>query len=114
VDGARGLVSNVAWSGPGPPAHPSFPITKGLTGIAVAERRTVNVGDVASHPNYLTTFGGTRSEIIVPVFRQGTVVGTIDVESEKPNAFDPAAQSDLDTFAKAIRALWQGDVMRPA
>jgi hypothetical protein len=31
-------------------------------------KRTINVGDVAADPRYLTTFGSTRSEIIVPIF----------------------------------------------
>jgi len=50
VDVERGLVSNIAWSGPGAPAHPTFAITKGLTSRAIAESKTVNVGDVARDP----------------------------------------------------------------
>ena len=67
VDVEGGLVSNLAWSGPGAPAHPTFAITKGLTSRAISERRTVNVGDVASDPGYLTALDTTRSEIIVPI-----------------------------------------------
>ena len=89
VDAGRGEVSNIAWSGPAAPAHPVFPITQGLTGEAVAGRTTLNVGDVTRNQRYLTTFGTTRSEIIVPVLDEGSreVVGTIDVESEAVNAF---------------------------
>jgi putative methionine-R-sulfoxide reductase with GAF domain len=61
VDACVGQVSNLAWSGPGAPAHPVFPITRRLTGRAVAERRTVNVGDVAQDADYLTALGDTRS-----------------------------------------------------
>jgi len=52
-------------------------------------RKTVNVGDVVADGRYLTAFGTTKSEIIVPVLDGGgeNVVGTIDVESEKPNRF---------------------------
>ena len=109
VDLARGWVSNLAWSGPGAPAHPVFPVTQGLTSRAIAERRTINVGDVANDPDYLTAFSSTRSEIIVPVLdRSGRVVGTVDVESELPNAFDGAAQSFLEECVRALEGLWAG------
>jgi len=42
-------------------------ITKGLTGMVVAERRTVIIGDVGADPRYLT-FSTTQSEMIVPIF----------------------------------------------
>src|ERR1700735_4364291 len=67
VDMRRGLVTNIAWSGPGAPAYPTFPVTKGLTSRAITQKRTVNVGDVASDPGYLTALDSTRSEMIVPV-----------------------------------------------
>jgi GAF domain-containing protein len=62
-------VSVLAWSGSGPPAYPKFPISKGLTGSAIAQKTTVAVGDVRKDPRYLTAFGSTLSEIIVPVVR---------------------------------------------
>ena len=85
VDYAAGLVRNLTWSGPGAPEHPTFPLTKGLTSAAVAQKQIVNVGDVSTDPRYLTAFGTTRSEIIVPVLNAeaNNVVGTIDVESEE-------------------------------
>jgi hypothetical protein len=43
VDLDHGLVSNVAWSGPAAPAYPTFPVTKGLTSRAIAEKKTINV-----------------------------------------------------------------------
>ena len=95
VDVQKGLVANIAWSGPRAPVHPTFPITDGLTSRAIATKKTVNVGDVASDPNYLTALHTTRSEIIVPVLDAAGehVLGTIDVESQWPNAFDSVAQN---------------------
>ena len=57
-------VTIIAYSGPGAPAYPTFPITKGLTGAAIREKATVVVGDVRTDPRYLTAFGSTLSEII--------------------------------------------------
>jgi L-methionine (R)-S-oxide reductase len=111
VDGARGLVTNLAWSGPAAPAYPTFPITQGLTARAIRERRTVNVGDVASDPAYLTALASTRAEMIVPVFldrdgKAGAVVGTIDVESEHLDAFDAKVEALLEACARLLRPLW--------
>jgi putative methionine-R-sulfoxide reductase with GAF domain len=68
----------------------------------------VNVGDVSADPRYLTAFGSTRSEIIVPIFNQtrDRVIGTIDVESEEPNAFTKDIEGLLEACAQVIRALW--------
>jgi len=75
-------VAIIAWSGAGPPAYPRFSVAKGLTGHAVSNRCTVVCNDVATDPRYLTAFGSTQSEIIVPIIRPatGVVVGTLDVE----------------------------------
>jgi len=81
-------IAVIAWSGPQSPTYPRFPIAKGLNGACVASRKPVIVQDVVGDPRYLTTIGGTRGEMIQPVFDEsGVVVGTIDVESDRVNAF---------------------------
>jgi L-methionine (R)-S-oxide reductase len=111
IDYGAGLVRNITWSGPGAPEHPTFPLTKGLTSAAVGQKQTINVGDVSADARYLTAFGTTRSEIIVPVFDAAgkTVVGTIDVESEGLEAFDRETQTFLEACAMLIRPLWMPD-----
>jgi L-methionine (R)-S-oxide reductase len=108
VDFARGLVSNIAWSGPSAPAYPTFPVTQGLTARAIAGKRTINVGDVAKDSAYLTALDSTRAEIIVPVLDTAAdrVVGTIDVESESLNAFDSATQAALEQCARLLAGFW--------
>ena len=107
-DVSADLVSIIAWSGPGAPAYPTFPVTKGLTSSAMREKSTVVVGDVRSDPRYLTAFGSTLSEIIIPVLdpRDSRVVGTIDVESERANAFSAMDQRKLEKCANAALGLW--------
>lgn len=108
VDLDHGLVSNVAWSGPAAPAYPTFPVTKGLTSRAIAEKKTINVGDVASDPGYLIALGTTRSEIIIPVVDVAgeCVVGTLDVESERPHAFSPESQTALEEVVRMLVPFW--------
>lgn len=106
VDGDT--VSIVAWSGPGAPENPEFPVSKGLTGAAIQEKKAVIVGDVRNDPRYLTAFGSTVSEIIVPVLSPGGggVLGTVDVESEQANAFSANDQQMIEQCAQAALPLW--------
>ena len=102
------VVSIIAWSGPGAPEFPSFPVSKGLTGAAIQQKRPVVVGDVRNDPRYLTAFGSTLSEIIVPVLAPGEerVIGTVDVESEQANAFSDRDQRMIEQCAQAALPLW--------
>jgi putative methionine-R-sulfoxide reductase with GAF domain len=101
-------VSIVGWSGPSGPAYPSFPVTKGLTGSAIESKKAVIVGDVRNDPRYLTAFGSTLSEMIVPVLHpgDGRVVGTVDVESERANAFTSRDREMIEQCAQSALPLW--------
>lgn len=112
VDMGSGLVSNIAWSGPSGPEFPTFAISKGLTSRAISTRATVNVGNVAQDADYLTALPTTQSEIIVPIVSGDRVVGTLDVESEMPNAFDSDTQNQIERCAFFIAKLWDKKGMR--
>lgn len=102
------IVSILGWSGTGAPEHPQFPSNKGLTGAAIADRKAVNVGNVRNDPRYLSAFGDTVSEIIVPVLDPSgeRVIGTVDVESDQVNAFGPQDQRAIEQCAQAALPLW--------
>jgi GAF domain-containing protein len=101
-------VAILGYAGPGSPAHPRFARTQGLTAAAIERRQTVVVDDVTTDPRYLTAFGSTRSEMIVPVFVADgtTVIGTIDVESDHVAAFDIAERDFVEGLAEALRPLY--------
>ncbi len=98
----------MAWSGNEAPAFPRFPRENGLNGTAVSSRSTVIANDVANDPRYLTTFGSTQSEVVVPVADPDSrsVLGTIDVESIERNAFGDADREFLEECARLIHPLW--------
>jgi L-methionine (R)-S-oxide reductase len=104
---SRGDFVIVAKTGECPPAYPRFPVTQGLAGAAVEEKKAIMVADVHKDPRYLPTFGSTQSEIVVPVITEaGKVVGLIDVESEKLDAFTENDRDFLEHAAYVIaRAL---------
>jgi L-methionine (R)-S-oxide reductase len=98
---------NVAGTGDCPPAYPRFPVTQGLCCAAVELRQTIVVGDVHKDPRYLPTFGSTQSEIVVPIINdEDRIVGILDVESEKLNAFENDDRRFLERSASLLaRAL---------
>jgi L-methionine (R)-S-oxide reductase len=107
-DVLRTEIAVIAWSGPEAPTYPRFPIAKGLNGACVSGRRPVIVQDVVNDARYLTTIGGTRGEMIQPAFNDtGVVVGTIDVESDRVNAFGSRDEELLAACAKNIFWLWR-------
>jgi L-methionine (R)-S-oxide reductase len=99
-------VRNLAWSGPGAPAHPNFPLARGLTGAAIESRSTVISNDVANDPRYLTNQESTGSELVAPVVVEGEVVGTLDVEEGAKDAFDDEDQALFEDLAEALTHLF--------
>jgi putative intracellular protease/amidase/putative methionine-R-sulfoxide reductase with GAF domain len=107
-DVTESQISGLAWSGPTAPSHPTFPVTRGLNGAAVAARAPVIVQDVRRDPRYLTTFGSTLAEAIFPVVSaSGVVVGTIDVESDRLNAFTTEDEVFLRRCADLLAFIWE-------
>lgn len=95
----------VALTGTGdePPAYPRFPITQGICGAVLESKKTIIVGDVRKDLRYLPTFHSTRSEIIVPMVNDDKkIVGMLDAESEKLNAFDQEDRQFLERAAGLI------------
>ena len=100
-------IAAIGWTGSEAPAYLRFPVTRGLTGAAVKSRAPVVVADVAKDARYLAFFTDTRSEMIVPVINEfGVVIGTINVESERVNAFSEQDVKVAEQCAKRIAGLF--------
>src|ERR1700730_14507805 len=67
--------------------HTRIPLNQGICGAAASSGRTIVVDDVAKDPRYLACSLETKSEIVVPVFANGKVVGELDIDSHFPAAF---------------------------
>jgi L-methionine (R)-S-oxide reductase len=78
----------ITGTGTEPPAYARFPTTQGLCGAVLESGKAIVVGDVHKDLRYLPTFHTTRSEIIVPMRNDHHhIVGMLDAESDKANAF---------------------------
>jgi GAF domain-containing protein len=75
------------WNGPEATEHVRIPVGQGVCGAAAASGQTEVVDDVNADPRYLACFPSTRSEIVVPIAYEDTVVGEIDIDSDRPAAF---------------------------
>jgi GAF domain-containing protein len=67
--------------------HTRIPLNQGICGAAAASGKTIVVDDVNSDPRYLACSLETKSEIVVPIFVKGKVVGELDIDSHFPAAF---------------------------
>jgi len=76
--------------------------TSGLVGAAVREWRPINVPDVNKDPRYLEMNPETRSELVVPLFYKGRVIGVLDLEHTRPGFFNEEHERMLTTLASQI------------
>jgi sigma-B regulation protein RsbU (phosphoserine phosphatase) len=79
-----------------------IPVNSGLVGAAVREWRTINVPDVELDPRYLPMNPETRSELIVPLFYKGRVIGVLDLEHTRAAFFNEEHERMLTTLAAQI------------
>jgi len=97
------LVTRYAWRfGYTHAPRRRLPISSGLVGAAVREWRLINVPDVLKDPLYLEMNPETRSELIVPLFYKGRVIGVLDLEHTRPHAFNEEHERTLTTLAGQI------------
>ena len=75
---------------------------QGICGAAATHKQTIIVDDVDADPRYLACSLETRSEIVVPIMRGATVLGEIDIDSDKKAAFGPADRELLEAVAALL------------
>ena len=69
--------------------HARIPLNQGICGAAASSGKTIVVDDVNNDSRYLACSVETKSEIVVPVFVHGKVVGELDIDSHFLAAFGP-------------------------
>jgi L-methionine (R)-S-oxide reductase len=80
--------------------HTRIKLHQGICGAAASSGKTIVVDDVNSDPRYLACSIETKSEIVVPIFVSGKVVGELDIDSHFPAAFRDADRDFVEHCAR--------------
>lgn len=86
----------------GLPACVRIPFGKGVCGTAAAEKRTVRVADVHTFPGHIACDAASQSEIVVPMIKDGHVIGVLDIDSPIKNRFDEIDEQYLQRFVETL------------
>jgi L-methionine (R)-S-oxide reductase len=84
----------------GKPACVRIPIGRGVCGTAVARLQSVLVDDVAQFPGHIACDATSRSELVVPLIRDGAATGVIDLDSPHLSRFDAVDQAGVERVAR--------------
>ena len=97
------LITRYAWRfGSAQTPLRSLPVTSGLVGTAVREWRLVNVPDVSKDARYVAMNPETRSELVVPLFHKGRIIGVLDLEHTRAGFFNEEHERVLTTLAAQV------------
>ena len=114
VEGEKDTIANLAniiaaikVLGPfqGPVACTRIGFGKGVCGTAWKETKTIVVPDVDLFPGHIACSSLSRSEIVVPVFINGKVVGVLDIDSKELNQFNAEDAEALEEIARLISTI---------
>ncbi len=83
----------------GKPACVRIALGRGVCGTAARERRTVVVPDVHAFPGHIACDSASKSEVVVPLVKDGRVVGVMDLDSPIPARFDDEDARGLEALA---------------
>ena len=79
-----------------------IPLGKGVCGTAAARDETQLVPDVHAFPGHIACDGASNAEIVVPLHRDGAVIGVLDIDSPLLGRFTEADRAGLEAFARVI------------
>ena len=86
----------------GKPACVRIPIGRGVCGTAAARRETVVVPDVHAFPGHIACDSASNSEVVVPIVRNGTLLGVLDLDSPVHARFDEADARGLEALVRIL------------
>lgn len=91
----------------GRPACVRIALGRGVCGTAAVQRHSIVVPDVNAFPGHIACDAASRSEIVVPLVRDGELLGVMDLDSPQPARFDAQDQAGLERLAATLLAHWR-------
>ena len=90
----------------GKPACIEIPVGRGVCGTAVAEDKSQLVYDVHQFPGHIACDSASNSEIVIPLRKDGVVIGVLDIDSPSIGRFDEHDRAGHEEFAKIIEEVF--------
>lgn len=88
----------------GKPACVHIPVGKGVCGTAVSEGKTQLVPDVHQFKGHIACDSASRSEIVVPIYVNGSIKGVLDIDSPLLNRFDELDKYYLEELVHILES----------
>lgn len=85
-----------------PTEHTRIPFGRGICGQAAALEETFLVQDVSKETNYLSCNAKVKSEIVIPLFKRGKVVGELDIDSHVLSPFTKEDEAFLKKISEMV------------
>lgn len=86
----------------GLPACVRIPMGKGVCGTSAATEKTLRIEDVHQFPGHIACDAASRSEIVIPLMKDGKLLGVLDIDSPITDRFDEMDQQGLEKFAEIL------------
>ncbi|OKL38340.1 GAF domain-containing protein [Domibacillus mangrovi] len=86
----------------GLPACVRIPLGKGVCGTAAIEQKTIRIANVDDFPGHIACDAASRSEIVVPLVKDGELIGVLDIDSPEVNRFKEVDEIGLTHFANVL------------
>lgn len=101
------LQGNTLVLGPfqGKPACVRIPVGRGVCGTAVSEGKTQLVDDVHQFDGHIACDGASNAEIVIPVRRNGEIIGVLDIDSPIFNRFDQEDRIGLEETVQILESM---------
>lgn len=88
----------------GLPACVRIPYGKGVCGTAAKDKKTLRIEDVTQFPGHIACDAASLSEIVVPIVKNNTLVGVLDIDSPITNRFSAIDEAYLEKFITVLVA----------
>ncbi|MEH7246579.1 GAF domain-containing protein [Neobacillus niacini] len=86
----------------GLPACVRIPLNKGVCGTAAKNLETIRVADVHEFPGHIACDAASNSEIVIPLIKDGKLLGVLDIDSPEKNRFDEMDQEQLEEITAIL------------
>jgi GAF domain-containing protein len=86
----------------GLPACIRIPLGRGVCGTASLKKETIRVQDVNKFPGHIACDAASQSEIVIPLIKDGNLLGVLDIDSPEKDRFDELDQQQLEEFVEVL------------